>query len=335
MAKDLSILIPARNEMWLARTVQDILENIEMDTEIIVVLDGAWADPGIPQHERVKVIYVPTALGQRAATNLACSLSEATYVMKTDAHCAFDKGFDRKMIEHMQDDWTMVPAMRNLHAFDWVCPDAKPGDYPWPKGQSDPHRRYQSPSGPCKTCGKETIRDVRWIAKIKPLSTSYSFDSEPHFQYHNEYKKRDAYKEDLKDGLTESMSIQGSCFLLTRKAYWELNISDEAFGSWGSQGIEVACKTWLSGGKVIINHHTWYAHLFRTQGGDFGFPYEQDEKQIQRAKAYARKMFFDGEWPLMKKPLSWLVEKFMPITPSEKNRGWTEEELDKLKANNN
>jgi glycosyltransferase involved in cell wall biosynthesis len=37
---DLSILIPARNEMFLERTVLDLLANMEGHTEIIVVLDG-------------------------------------------------------------------------------------------------------------------------------------------------------------------------------------------------------------------------------------------------------------------------------------------------------
>ena len=35
----LSILIPSRNEMFLAKTIENILENIEAETEIIVVLD--------------------------------------------------------------------------------------------------------------------------------------------------------------------------------------------------------------------------------------------------------------------------------------------------------
>src|SRR3989344_7343443 len=107
---DLSILIPARNEMFLTRTIKDILENIEGDTEIIAVLDGSWADPPIPQHERVTVIYNPQSIGQRAATNQAAKLSNAKYVMKCDAHCAFDKGFDIKMMQEMRPDWTMVPV---------------------------------------------------------------------------------------------------------------------------------------------------------------------------------------------------------------------------------
>lgn len=305
---DLSILIPARNEMFLTKTIENILENIEGDTEIIAVTDGYWPDPPVPQHERVTVIHHEESIGQRAATNEAAKLSSAKYLMKCDAHCAFDKGFDVKMIKEMHDDWTMAPLMKNLHAFDWVCPDG--------------HRRYQGPSGPCKECGKETVKDILWQAKPSPNSVSYCFDSEPHFQYFGEYAKRPESQGEI----TETMSLQGSCWLLTRKKYWELNICDEAFGGWGSQGIEVAVKTWLSGGRVLVNKKTWYAHMFRTQGGDFGFPYPISGRDQEKAKSFARDLFFNNKWSLQKRPLSWLVEKFWPV------KGWTEEDLKKLKA---
>ena len=306
---DLSILIPARNEMFLSKTVEDLLTNIEGDTEIIVGLDGLWADPPISDHPKVKIYHVSESIGQRAMTNELCKLSKAKYVMKVDAHCAFDKGFDVKLMADMQDDWTVCPLMRNLHAFDWVCPEG--------------HRRYQGPSGVCATCGKETIRDVVWIAKPSPKSTSNCFDTEPHFQYFGEFRKRPEGDGDL----TESMSLQGSCFMMTRDKYWELNICDEEmFGSWGSQGIEVAVKTWLSGGRVIINHKTWYAHMFRTQGGDFGFPYDLSGKQVSRAKHKAREVFFNDKWDKAIHPLSWLIEKFWPIP------GWKQEDLNKLKG---
>ncbi len=308
MTYDLSILIPARNEMFLARTVQDILDNIEGNTEVIIGLDGAWAEPVIKDHPRVTIFHVTESIGQRGMTNQLCRLSKAKYVMKADAHCAFDKGFDVKMIKEMHDDWTMVPVMRNLHAFNWVC--------------SDGHSRYQGPSGVCSQCGKETTRDVVWIAKNNPQSTSYCFDPEPHFQYFNEFKKRPEGTGDI----TETMSLQGSCFMMTRDKYWELNICDENFGSWGSQGIEVAVKTWLSGGRVVVNHKTWYGHMFRTQGGDFGFPYPLSGSAVSNAKKTARDLFFKGTWEKQIKPLSWLVEKFMPVP------GWTQEALDKLKA---
>ncbi len=125
--KDLSILIPARNEVFLARTVQDILEHIEADTEIIVALDGAWANPVIPQHPRVNVIYLNESIGQRAATNMACRIATGRYVMKTDAHVAFDQGFDRKMLEAFKvsgDEVTMLPVMRQNHV-ERYCMDTK------------------------------------------------------------------------------------------------------------------------------------------------------------------------------------------------------------------
>lgn len=309
--KDLSILIPARNEEFLKRTVEDILSHIEADTEIIVVLDGYETD--LPVDARLHVIHKVESIGQRAATNEACRLSSAKYVMKCDAHCAFDQGFDRKMIGAFRetgDNVTIIPTMRNLHAFNWVCPDG--------------HVRYQSPSGPCKEndCGKDTVKDVVWIPKKRPESNSYCFDAEPHFQYFNEYTKRPGYGGDL----TETMSIQGSCFMLTRDKYWELDICDETFGSWGSQGIEVACKTWLSGGRVVVNHRTWYAHMFRTQGGDFGFPYPISGTQTNKAKALSKQIWFDNLWPKQTRPLSWLLEKFWPVP------GWSDEAFAQIKA---
>ena len=311
---ELSVLIPARNEQFLQRTIQDILQHIEGDTEVIAVLDGYWPDPPIEDHPRVRLIHHEKSIGQRAATNEAARLSTAEYLIKCDAHCAFDQGFDVKMMAAMQDNWTMAPTMRNLHAFDWVCTCGE--------------RRYQGPTPTsCPKCSNTTNfeRDVVWIAKHNPQSNSYCFDSEPHFQYFGAFNKRPEGKGDL----TESMSLQGSFFMLTRDKYWDLEVCDENFGSWGSQGIEVAVKTWLSGGKVMINHNTFYGHMFRTQGGDFGFPYPISGKQVENAKKTAKSLFFENKWPKQVYPLSWLVERFWPVP------GWSIEDLSKLKQKSN
>ena len=316
---DLSILIPARNEMFLAKTIEDILEHMEADTEVIAVMDGEWASDRVPQHDRVNVIKLSESVGQRAATNLACKLSKAKYVMKVDAHCSFDQGFDRKMLETFSmtsDNVTMVPVMRNLWAFDWKCYHCG-----W--------KKYQGPTPEkCEQCGKsdKIRRKIVWKGKSNPQSTSYCFDPTPHFQYFEDWKHRVPYiKEKEEKGITETMSLQGSCFMLTRKKYWDLDISEENFGGWGSQGIEVACKTWLSGGRVLVNHKTWYAHMFRTQGGDFSFPYPMSGQAQEKAKNYARELFFKNKWPKQIYSLSWLVEKFWPV------KGWTDKDLKILK----
>ena len=54
---DLSILIPARNEMFLARTVENILANKRGRTEVIVGLDGEWADPPVADHPDLTIVY--------------------------------------------------------------------------------------------------------------------------------------------------------------------------------------------------------------------------------------------------------------------------------------
>lgn len=304
----LSILIPARNEAYLSHTVRDLLRNIRGDTEIIVVLDGAPALDALPDDPRVRVIEYREPIGQRAACNAAARASQSAWLMKVDAHCAFAEGFDVTMLQDANERTTYVPNMRNLHVFDWVCANG--------------HRRYQSRSGVCETCGGETHQEIVWYAKRSPNSTSFTFDPTPHFQYFGDFKKRPAGQ----GPLSETMSLQGSCFMLTQERWWALDICDEAFGSWGSQGIEVACKTWLSGGRVIANHRTWYAHAFRTQGGDWGFPYPLAQSQVEHAKSRARELFLEGKWDKAVYPMAWLVERFWPIPY------WTLEDLRQLKA---
>lgn len=335
---ELSILIPARNEMWLARTVKDILENSSEKTEIIVGLDGQWADPVIPDSDRVTIVYYPESIGQRMMTNQLARISRARYVMKVDAHCSFDKGFDDKLLADMKDDWTMVPVLRNLHAFNWKCP--KCGSE-WYQGRVPTrclkNKDLNKPGDgtvdntECNNTEGFFRQDVWKPNRRRPLGTSFCFDPEPHFQYFNEYKSRQ------EGPLVETMSLQGSCFMMTREKYWELNICDEKFGSWGSQGIEVAVKTWLSGGRVVVNKNTWYAHLFRTQGGDadtgFGFPYHQSQSKIDEAKKRAKDIFLGNKWDKQIHPLSWLIEKFWPIVLMKdgRNVGWTDEDLAALK----
>lgn len=299
MRYNLSVVIPARNEMFLAQTVADLLKNKRGNTEILVGLDSQWSDPPLVDHPDVTIFYSPTPLGMRAMTNQLVRLSKAKYIMKIDAHCAVDEGFDVKMMSEMKDHYTMVPVMKNLHVFDWVC-----------KACGD--RRYQGKKPvKCnnKSCSNTTdfYRDIVWRAKNSPNSTAFRFDKTLHFQYWNDYKKKQI------GDVVDTMSIQGSCFMLTREKYWELNICDEKHGKWGQQGVEVACKTWLSGGEVKCNKNTWYAHLFRTQGGDFGFPYPISGREQDKAREYSQNLFLNGKWDQAKYDLNWLLNKFHPV----------------------
>lgn len=328
--RDLSIIIPARNEEFLKDTVEDILKNKRGNTEIIVTLDGAWADPGIPQHPDVNVIYLPESVGQRAATNIGARISDAKYIAKVDAHCAFDEGFDVKLMSDMKDDWTIVPVMRNMHVFNWKCKMCGNETYQGP-----------TPEG-CHNCDANTPdmfeKHVVWRAKPAPNSSAYKFTpTKLQFKYFDSLKGK---QQKSGETIVETMSLQGSFFMLTRDKYWELNICDESWGGWGQQGTEVALKTWLSGGRVVCRMDTWYAHMFRTQDG-FSFPWNDGKIKISHAKqqATAREkcadLFFNNKWDKQVRPLSWLVERFWDTLQMEKDKEddpkWTLADLNRIK----
>lgn len=295
---DLSIIIPARNEEFLVNTVEDILKNIEGKTQVIVILDGEVADGRLPVDDRVKVITNPESIGQRASTNLGVKVVDTKYIMKCDAHCSFDKGFDIKMMADMQPRMTMVPRMYNLEVFNWECTNCG-------------KRTYQGPiltvCGECKN--KNFKKVVVWQEKRNPETDYMRFDNNLHFQYWREYKEREVAKKNQVDDL---MCCIGACWMMEREFYWEIEGMDENHGSWGQMGVEIACKTWLIGGRQVINKKTWFGHLFRTQDG-FKFPYSNPEPAIEHARQYSKDMWFNNRWPKAIRPLSWIIEHFSPV----------------------
>ena len=297
--RDLSVIIPARNEIFLAKTIERVLATIEADTEVIAICDGYWPDPPIVDHPRVNVLHYTESIGQRAATNAGARLSTAKYVMKLDAHCDLDQGFDRKLIEDCQPDWTMVPMMFNLHGFDWQCKNCG-------------HRTYQGPKLiHCEQCKQDSEHEmvVVWKPRRARLTVSWRFDSDMHFQYWREHGRRP----ECKGKIIDTMSFIGACWFMERDRYWYLEGLDEGHGSWGQVGTEVACKSWLSGGRLCTTKKTWFSHMFRTKNDGFSFPYPMSGNQIKRAQDYSKDLWLNNKWPRAVRPLSWLVDKFKPV----------------------
>ena len=306
---DLSVVIPGRCEQFFAQTVQNVLANARGSTEVIAVIDGEWPDPPLQDHPRLKVIHHTEPVGQRAATNDGVRLSRARWVMKLDAHCAVDEGFDVKLMADCQPDWTLIPSMYNLHAFDWVCDCG--------------HRTYQgSKPVKCEKCGVGNHRmDIIWKPKPRPHTVIARFDKNLQYQYWQRRK--------TEGDLVETMSFIGACMFMERERFWKLGGMDEGHGSWGQFGTECSAKAWLSGGKVITSKRTWFAHMFRTgnfaANGGSTWPYPITQGEIDRARQYSRDLWLNNQWPGQIYPLSWLVEKFWPVD------GWTEADLEELK----
>lgn len=294
---DLSVIIPARNEMFLKQTIDNVLANMRGDTEIIVICDGNWPLEPIPDHPAVRIVYHPVSIGQRAATNEGARLSTAKFIMKLDAHCAVDEGFDIKLMADCEYDWTVIPRMYNLHAFDRVCKDCG-------------HRTYQGPTV-CEQCQSNNIERVLvWQPRISRCTDYARFDKTMHFQYWGAYKHRDDH--DSRE-IDDTMTSVGACFFMHRARFWDLGGLDEGHGSWGQFGVEVACKSFLSGGRHVVNKKTWFAHMFRTQGGDFGFPYPLSGKQVDHARKYSQDLWKNNKWPLATRKLEDLLAFFAPV----------------------
>jgi len=305
--KMLSVIIPGRNEQFMRHTVEDVLANSSEDTEVIAVCDGCWPDPALEDHPRVQIIHFTEAIGQRASTNAGARLSQAKYIMKMDAHCSTDEGFDVKLIEDMQPDWTMIPAMHRLHVFDWGCDECGERVYQGAVPQK------------CEECGgTEFYMHMVWQPRIQYEPTvSWRFDSTMQFQYWRKHVRRPDVKEQAASGLVETMSCIGCCFLMERERYFELGGMDEGHGSWGQYGTELACKAWLSGGKMVTSTKTWVAHLFRTNNfsspGKSSWPYPISQRDIDKARKYSRDLWLNDKWPKAVRPLSWLVDHFAPV----------------------
>lgn len=207
-------------------------------------------------------------------------------------------------MEDCQPEWCMVPMMWNLHAFDWCC--GKCG-----------HRTYQGVEpAVCEKCGgTDHERVMVWEPRGNKVTVSWRFDNNMQFQYWRKHGKRPEAQVEL----IETMSFIGACFLMERKRFFAIDCLDEQHGSWGQFGTEIACKSWLSGGKVITSKKTWFAHMFRTGnfrgafGGNGSFPYHLSQEQVDHARAYSRDFWLNDKWPKAIHPLSWLVDRFKPV----------------------
>lgn len=121
----LSIIIPSRNEKYLNRTVEDLLQKAKGDIEIIEILDGYWEAP--IDDKRVKVIHFGKSKGMRAAINAGVAIAKGRYLLKTDAHCMFDEGFDLELIKSYEDNTVVVPRRYRLDPEQWqVLNDGRP-----------------------------------------------------------------------------------------------------------------------------------------------------------------------------------------------------------------
>jgi glycosyltransferase involved in cell wall biosynthesis len=125
----LSVIIPSYKDPLLHKTIDSLLDNALGEIEIIPVLDGYWPKEPIRNDKRIKVLHLGKNSGMRRAINAGIAISSGEFIMRTDEHCMFGKGYDVILTKNLKPDWIVTPRRYFLDAVKWEVMDIPPVDY--------------------------------------------------------------------------------------------------------------------------------------------------------------------------------------------------------------
>lgn len=117
-----TIVIPARNEKFLTKTIKDILVKAKEDIDVIAVLENYWPEE-IIDDTRVHYLHFGMPRGMRGALNAGVAIARSKYVMKLDAHCMLSEGFDVVLKKVCRPNWVCIPTRLRLDPIEWKTND--------------------------------------------------------------------------------------------------------------------------------------------------------------------------------------------------------------------
>jgi glycosyltransferase involved in cell wall biosynthesis len=287
----LSVIIPSYNCKYVSKTVFDVLSHAKEDVEVIVLLDGYVPDPPIPEDKRVIVIPKKATTGMRNSINLGVSVANGEFIMKLDDHCAISDGFDIALKLHSQPNQISIPSRYMLDAEKWKIiswrVEYEYMTYPyvyldkWRWGMGLTAKKWYGENG---------------IAPIENINNRNKYKLERH-------------RKEIK--IDEIMIFKGACWFMPRQHFISIGgLDDRLFKTMYQEPQELTFKTYLSGGKVIVNKHCWFAHLYKdstTRG------YSADLTAMRKTERIGTWYWMNDQWPGAKYKMKWLIEKFWPI----------------------
>lgn len=291
----LSVLIPARNEKFLNKTIKCVLHAAQEEVEVIVLLDGDPPAKPIPEWQHVRVLENDKPQGIGAASWTMANEARGEYIMKLDAHCLLADGFDIVLKEHCEYEDLLVPARYQLKDMGW-----KRGygpihylflTYPWlqePQFGAGMHgKKWQGPDGMAK----------RAVGRV---------------YFWPERAWKDRYP------LDEIMAYQGSLWFMHKERFLELGGVDSRCVLWG-ESLNLSMKVFMSGGRNLRDKKTWYAHLHK--GKRHGRGYHMNKRTMQAINLWSADYWMNDRWehPLKVRGIRDFVEHFWPIP------GWPED----------
>lgn len=273
-----SIIIPARNEKYLTRTLDNLYENATGDFEVIVGLNGKTEYPIKYDLPNLTVYHELENIGLKPMINKLASMSKGKYIYKSDAHCAFGKGFDEILQNGMQDDWVVTPRFKIIKQ-DWSIQ------------QRDGQEEFYDYFYLC--CPFTDKRGLRFKAGGHwPERTKERLESHPEWD--------------------ETPQMHGSGWFVDKKYYFDTlgGFPETDWDGHAQEPIWLGLKNWLMGGKLMVNKKTWYAHLHQ-DSRDRGYP--EDRKATEKTYNETAKHWLLNKEDHLKHNFEWFVDKFNPM----------------------
>jgi len=284
-----SVIIPARKELYIRETLRDLYANHVGDIEVILVIDGPMPDYEIPEYKGLRIYHNPKVLGLRPILNAAVDVARGKFILKMDCHCTIGEGWDKILKADCEDNWIVIPRRYWFDAPTWTIKDKPLVDC----------MRYMYPRG--------RVYNPRLTARPWP--------------------ERAARHEDKM--LIEDMSYQGSMWFMHRKHFHRIGGMDpkDGYGTFGEEPQELGLKTQLGPweGKIMRNKNTWYAHWSKPQ---WYWKTDPDEAgrvpyvDFLTTNLWAYQYWWNNRWDKQAQTFQWLIDKFWPIPKWPEN--WRE-----------
>jgi hypothetical protein len=247
-----SIAIPSKNEIFLQKTILDVLEKAKGEIEVFPILDGYEPleselvdDPRVHYVRLEKTDYSKKRHGINKVVN---EHATGKYVCWMDGHVMVAPGFDEVLVRDHIENRVQVPRRNRLDAENWCL-----------QQQSDarPPIDYEH---------------FLWKGLI---------ESKEMHGFRNDRRTLERMEIEVDKILT----CQGSFFFMGRDWFKKCSFMDIAYQGWGSEAEEVCFQTYFMGGEVVVNKKTWYAHLHK--GSKYGRMYHLSKDEIRRSYRYS------------------------------------------------
>ncbi len=276
-----SVIVPARNEQYLTQTVTDLFVQTAGEIEVIAVIDGPTDTPIPPERKGLTVLYKSTAEGLRRAINDAAGIATGDYLMKVDAHTAVSPGFDAALAADCDGDWVAVSRYYALDPETWTRTDTPPTDAFY------------------LCCPWTNPRFFRFIDCPWPSRN----------------------RERENEMISDTMGMQASLWFMHTRHFWEClcGLDERMWGPWSCEQREITLKTWLGGGRVVVNKNVWNAHYQKTPEERLDYSKCNDYQIHRKATRY----WLSNSWGGQVRSFEWLVDHFWPL-PTESNHATRE-----------